>query len=865
MRRNNGMKCLKSIISLFAAVILCCTISAKTGNVYADESRIYKEAKAVTAYIIGDVFCNDKVTRAEFTGVLVSAMKLYGGNTESVFSDVNDKTEYHNEIYTAAELGIVSIAEKFNPQESITYEQAIKMTVSAIGYDNAARAEGGYPMGYIGIADRMGITKGISFAEKELAPHDAVILIYRLLCTTVRPAGVRNNAVYYEDTGISYLESLYKLICEEGIVTANNFNPQNGGGSDKNSYITVNDVNYEYDGDSLKMLGKSVYLFHLKDETKAEFVVLTDNSETEIKKEDISDITADTLWAEEDGASKRKKYDIRGARFVYNGQRVSTFSLNDLKGDGSKLVLLDNNDDGRYEYIFVYDWKYLYVDMTDRTSGVISDINNDKESMFIPKEPTMNLHIYDENGNIAERDDIKQYDMAAVAKAADGDFALIKKCTAKESGVISEKDNLGNIYINGKKYMVSPYAQRNYSDMLAVGSECTIFIGLCDDVAAVMNVSGKMQYGYMISALPWEMQSTDDVAIKIYALSGRIKTFRVNKLKIDGKGGIKAKNIVTALRGGVPQLIKYKTNEHGELTAVDTAKTVSDFEKDGSEAPDNSLKQFKFYNNGTEVTNFIYRSGGQSCMPYFNISSANIISVPSDENIKSSGEEDFSVTDRTILRSGASYRFEVYDLAENGTAGIVVARGQGLKSNTNYMIEKISEGVMPDESIGKILNVYSKGTFSNVYLGKDEEAQLKAELKAGDIVEMTLEGDNSVKYIDLVFGGENLEPSKTAVTGINYEGLGNISYWYGALYYTDGTYAYITKTKTGAGFDYSMGNLINIKVNVSNILLINRERTNVRLIKSSELKDYKSFNDENYYIVVRLNSQSPMEVYAYEI
>lgn len=855
------MKYFKPIISLFAAVILCCAVTAE--SVYAKEDCIYKEAKAVMTYIMGDVFADETVTRAEFTGVLVSAMKMYSAKTESPFSDVNDKTEYYREICTAEELGIISSADKFNPKEAITYEQAVKMLVCAVGYDNIAEMEGGYPLGYFNTASRLGLTKGTDNTGDTLTSHDAFVLVYRMLCTTVRISGVKNNAVYYEDTGVSYLESLYRLICEEGVVTANNYNPPGGGGSDKKPYITVNGENYDYDGDSLKMLGKSVYLFHIKDETKAEITVLINNSETEIKKEDISEITADKIFANEDETSKQKKYDIKGARFIYNGQKTDTFSLDNLKGDGSKFVLLDNNDDGRYEYVFVYDWKYLYVDMTDRTSGVISDINNDKESMFIPKKTNTNLHIYDENGKIIERDDIKKYDLVAVAETADGDFALIRKCSAKENGKISEKDSLGNVYINGKKYTVSPYAKRNYADALTVGSECTLFLGLCDDIAAVSNAASKMQYGYMISAVPWEIQSTDDIAIRIYTLGGRIKTFRVEKLKIDGKSGIKANAIISALKGGAPQLIKYKTNEHGELTAVDTAKIVTDFEENENE--DDSLTQFKFFNKGTEVTKFTYRSGGQSCMPYFNISSANILSVPSDENIRSASEEDFTVTDRTVLRSGTSYQFEVYDLGENGTAGFVVARGQSLKSNANYMIEKISEGIMPDESVGKVLSIYRKGIFSKVYLGKDEEAQLKQELKAGDIAEITLRSDNSVKYIDLVFSGDDLEPSKTAVSGINYEGLGNISYWYGAIYYTDGTYAYITKTKNGQNFDYSIGNLTNIKVNVSDILLVKRDRSEVQLIKSSELKDYKSFNNENYYIVVRLNSQSPMEVYAYEI
>ena len=90
------MKYFKPIISLFAAVILCCAVTAE--SVYAKEDCIYKEAKAVMTYIMGDVFADETVTRAEFTGVLVSAMKMYSAKTEPPFSDVNDKTEYYREI-----------------------------------------------------------------------------------------------------------------------------------------------------------------------------------------------------------------------------------------------------------------------------------------------------------------------------------------------------------------------------------------------------------------------------------------------------------------------------------------------------------------------------------------------------------------------------------------------------------------------------------------------------------------------------------------------------------------------------------------------------------------------------------------------
>ncbi len=446
------MKFFKLTVALFATVILCCTFTSKSDNAFAaEEDLVYKEAKAVMTYIMGDVFANETVTRSEFTGVLISSMKMSGYEADIVFSDVDDKTAYYNEINTAAKMGIISNADKFNPLQTITYEQAVKMLVCMIGYANIAEMEGGYPMGYISIADHLELTKGIYNAGGELTSRDATVLIYRLLCSSIKPSEIRNNHVYYGDTGVSYLESLYKLVCEEGIVTANNYNPPTGGSSSKNSYITVNNENYEYDGDSLAMLGKSVYLFHLKDETKAEITVLVNNSETEIKEENMSQITADEILAFDDTSSKNIRYDITGARFIYNGRKIDKFSLTDLKGDGAKFVLLNNNKDDIYEYVFVYDWKYLYVDMIDRNSGVISDINNDKLNMFVPKSPEMNLHIYDENGTVIERDDIKKYDLVAVAQTADGDFAIIKKCTKKESGKIQEKDSEGNVYINNKK------------------------------------------------------------------------------------------------------------------------------------------------------------------------------------------------------------------------------------------------------------------------------------------------------------------------------------------------------------------------------------------------------------------------------
>ena len=91
------------------------------------------------------------------------------------------------------------------------------------------------------------------------------------------------------------------------------------------------------------------------------------------------------------------------------------------------------------------------------------------------------------------------------------------------------------------------------------------------------------------------------------------------------------------------------------------------------------------------------------------------------------------------------------------------------------------------------------------------ETQLKQELKAEILRKITPRSDNNVKYIDLVFSGDDLEPSKTAVRN-KLRGTRK----YKLLVRSDLLHRrhiclhYKNKEQSGA-FDYSIGNLTNIK------------------------------------------------------
>ena len=71
----------------------------------------------------------------------------------------------------------------FRPDDDILTQEAVKMCVKALGYqDNYINAFGGYPNGYMVIASTQGVTKGLNLKTDEyLTKKDAVVLCYNML------------------------------------------------------------------------------------------------------------------------------------------------------------------------------------------------------------------------------------------------------------------------------------------------------------------------------------------------------------------------------------------------------------------------------------------------------------------------------------------------------------------------------------------------------------------------------------------------------------------------------------------------------------------------------------------------------------
>lgn len=170
-------KNLKKVISSVAALTMVASSVAAFAVDFPDVESTASYAQAVQELSALDVisgyddgtFGPDKlVTRAEITKMIVDALAERSSaeaSTESTkFADVSADHWAKGYINQGVANGFIAGMSdtEFDPDANVTYVQAQKMLVSAIGYETYAQTQGGWPTGYKTYAASLDITKGIS-------------------------------------------------------------------------------------------------------------------------------------------------------------------------------------------------------------------------------------------------------------------------------------------------------------------------------------------------------------------------------------------------------------------------------------------------------------------------------------------------------------------------------------------------------------------------------------------------------------------------------------------------------------------------------------------------------------------------------
>jgi len=194
------MRFLKKWVSLSLAVALTFSlVTVAYGSVsgafpdvpvdadYAEAISELAEMGIFTGDDKGNFNPDSTITRAEFATIMV---RMLGKEdraktvTTSSFTDVPSSHWACGYITVAVELGLVNGYGngQYGPSDTLTSEQAVKLLVCSLGLENEATIAGGYPNGYISVANNLGITySGEIVVGKNISRAEVAVLMFRTI------------------------------------------------------------------------------------------------------------------------------------------------------------------------------------------------------------------------------------------------------------------------------------------------------------------------------------------------------------------------------------------------------------------------------------------------------------------------------------------------------------------------------------------------------------------------------------------------------------------------------------------------------------------------------------------------------------
>ncbi len=788
-------KIVKKIAVCFLAMLFSMPLSAFAKSEFTDTSQIKERNDIILLNNLGIIQGYDdntfrpdnSVSRIEFAVMLLRFMGLE--NIAAAYEKgqaFGDIPENHWAYTYAGTIKSYDIAQGigeglFDVNGKITYQDALKMVVSALNYDSIAQIHGGYPEGYITVATDYQITKGISNAKFEEPITRAVAA--RILANSLE---IENGDIYYQtsegvvqkiEKGDTALDILGFEV-REGTVTSTYYAQEKEKlGVDD---IIIDNVRYKMntekciiDVDSL--FGRKIKYYYNTDEESIHHIELKGSGAYEqitAMAEDISSNTTLSNFIYADGKRDRTEKLDGMLNVYYNGRQLESIYINDdiLKPDEGKVVISDLDDNGVFETAFVTEYEtYVVKKIADKKIY-------DRYNQVFDYSDIKNIRVYDGSEEVGI-DGISAGDVISVLTDKNNIICDIFISRNQYSGTIKTIDNTDNaltIKLSDGSEVETKYAAnflkalKNSSVMSIVkpefGKAMTFYTNIngkiayteeytyvSDDGAAIKDRERK--YGFL-----WRVITAEEGenVVVLYTLT---EQNRYERLKIttdsdfkfgrpeNGKYTVSRENInnvsystLSAALSGIKKiLISYVLNDKGDIVELYMPDTTGKSEEYLSLAHGRAELQ---YGNGC-FDNKYY-------VDYDTV----VFNLP--ENM---GYEKYnSVGKYNDFFSNGQHYVEMYDVDRDGRVGAVLYTGKTLitysskrgggeiyltpGSSPVMYVEKISQKADENEEVRTVVCGYVNGKYTEEYLSDTllADSEDRSLIRPGAVIQYVTDG-----------------------------------------------------------------------------------------------------------------------------
>jgi len=859
------MRSLKKVLSLVVVLAMAfsmmVTASAKTifsdvseKDSYAEAVSILNNLKILQGYEENGELVfkpNQTVTRAEMATIMVRTLG-YGdpAPTATVFSDVPATHWASGYIHAAYVYGIVNGMGDgtFRPEDPVTYEQAVKLIVAALGYTPKATSTlyGGYPTGYLRIASEEGITKGIPGTEAVTGTAAKRSTIARLIFNSLEVKMMEQTVftggtqAVYEKSDNTILKTFLKVKKVQGVVTSTYLVEEDFGSRSKPITIEADTIDGEADNsiiiadegntNAADFLGYSVTAYVAEDESGNEYlaaiaprtgrnVTLTIQFADLASERHIPDNVYNKIYYWPQNSTKNNASSVEIAegddfKVFINGKEYTGgdidgqyFNLEEREEEGGFVVLLDNNNDGIYDYAFITSYT------SDNTvEFVVEDIDEEEyivtggqyEFEYDPEDDEV-LVTFIKDGKPATFEDIEIDDVITIVGNDDYEVATIKTVyisSKKVEGKVTAVDNKAGEYtIGGGKYKLSTIAVANDlvdSSDVAVGSEGVFYLNYVNKIVkadATAALGGNL--GFLIAATEVD-EGFDNVYKAKYvdeAGKSQVSEFATRVTVYEGFSKTSSGQIDFKKSTGMDLfetlqdfqgVIKYNLDNSGKINRItlfsdDDAISYSKNSKYSYDAEDNSYGVYEFAKN---TVAFAIDSSETSADGKLTVDAITV------------------ATPDTLLADEEKYDILIFENDKEVIEFVLVIDPEVALDKTQYafVITKVSHILVDDEEAIKIEGLQGGKTVSYTICEdiqpvvfkdiNDSSYDYEPEyLQEGDAILLSTGKDGYVKNIqilalaDEIDGEDEFDSGKVEFT----EGNNDIEIIYGSIVDVDGS------------------------------------------------------------------------------
>ena len=740
---------------------------------------------------------DDVMTRGEFANAVY---KMVGNNviydSTYTFYDVDGSHPYSAAINYCAQNGYMTGGSGlFRPDASITYIEGMTVIARVLNYTEYARNHGDYTIGYYTTAKNIGILKntGIESSDEPMLVGNAAAMFYNALrCSANKLVAINPLYHQYTDSTVVFAYEAMGLNYAKGVMTSNG----DCDITDKDNvgkYTVVID-NKLYSAklidDSYKFyLGQEVSLFYDSNANIVSVVPTGVSSVVSFPRSDFSSKSGN-VFKYSVGDNDFKVKVSQTPTYIKNGEIVVDFKATGFEGATfADMSLVDSDDDGTYEYVFVNIYETFVVNSIS-SDYVITSVNN-TYSVDLSGTDGRRVYVYDNSGVLKSPDYI--HTDCVVSVVENEDFIYVIYSDSKVSGKVTGKDEY-TISINEMEIDVLNGTKGVLKDV-SFGSVVTIYFDFAGRAVYVVNGyvnSDVGPYGFLIKS---ELKTGIDkkLVLKLLTSQGSIEVLELgDRFRINGKQYRRADltdDSLFRVNGEVNNtVILYTLNDDGKIISVTFPKTEINYNEDGF-IKSYSQEKAQMISNGTLTSSAKKDDGTYFSGFEFLNANTTIFTVPTDLE----DEDSYSVTTKTFIPLSTNLIWDTFHFSKyNSYVDVAVIHGEHAHTSYDSSLSVVT-------SIGRTYDDKGNDAVAIKTFTNNGEAVYTAPIG----LEFTeYKYDNVGNKASGTVSVESLKPGD--VVRLGTDKMGNVRQGERIYEYNATSYAFKNSTKAGAYATHSL-------------------------------------------------------------